>query len=189
MALVAEFVVPGVPVPWSRPRLNGRAGAHGKRFHTAEKDSKHRRNVALCSVAGALRPDVILDEPVLLRVLYVLPIPTKTTAKRREEMHRGVVRPTGTPDLDNLVKSTKDAIKGLLLRDDALVVEVQASKWYGDEPRTEVQLYTVTDRGAPPAQEVTDPRGRAAKRSSAPVVERLEDDPRQQVLFDAARAR
>ncbi len=68
-----------------------------------------------------------LDGPVALRVVFVLPRPKRLIWKRRE-MPR--VPHTARPDLDNLVKATKDALNGLAWRDDSQVVELSAGKCY-----------------------------------------------------------
>lgn len=41
-------------------------------------------------------------------------------------------RPTGKPDLTNIVKRTEDALKGITWHDDAQVVSISASKHWGE---------------------------------------------------------
>ncbi|HHK41746.1 MAG TPA: RusA family crossover junction endodeoxyribonuclease, partial [Planctomycetaceae bacterium] len=55
---------------------------------------------------------------------------------------------TSRPDLDNLVKSTKDALNGLAWRDDSQVVELSAGKCYasGNElPGVEIAIEIAHD--------------------------------------------
>ena len=42
----------------------------------------------------------------------------------------GVVWPTGRPDTDNITKAALDALNGMVVRDDAQVVEIAATKRY-----------------------------------------------------------
>jgi Holliday junction resolvase RusA-like endonuclease len=44
------------------------------------------------------------------------------------------------PDLDNFVKAVKDALKGLVYRDDSQIVRLAASKDYGDPLRVEIRI-------------------------------------------------
>jgi len=54
---------------------------------------------------------------------------------------------TGTPDLDKLQRALGDALKGPVLRDDAQIAAWNVSKRYGTEPRAEVAIDRLTERG------------------------------------------
>ena len=75
----------------------------------------------------------LLNEPTALDVVFLLCKP-KTTPKYR-------LWPTTKPDLDKLVRATLDALTGVLLRDDCLVVRVMAEKVYGDPPGARLALH------------------------------------------------
>ena len=64
--------------------------------------------------------------------LYVLVIDENGT--------QGHVRPIVKPDLDNYIKSTLDALNGVIWTDDATIVELNTSKWYADDPRIEIEV-------------------------------------------------
>jgi hypothetical protein len=49
-------------------------------------------------------------------------------------------RPTGKPDLDNVIKSLFDGLNLVTWADDAQIVDMTASKWFGDEPRLCVRI-------------------------------------------------
>ena len=51
-------------------------------------------------------------------------------------VHRSIVK----PDLDNYIKSTLDALNGVIWTDDATIVELNTSKWYADDPRIEIEV-------------------------------------------------
>ena len=53
---------------------------------------------------------------------------------------QGHVRPIVKPDLDNYIKSTLDALNGVIWTDDATIVELNTSKWYADDPRIEIEV-------------------------------------------------
>jgi Holliday junction resolvase RusA-like endonuclease len=63
--------------------------------------------------------------PVTLSLTFALPMP-----KRRNTQVPHITR----PDLDKLVRSVKDALTGILYRDDAQVVRLIASKMYSEAP-------------------------------------------------------
>ncbi|GAW63083.1 RusA family crossover junction endodeoxyribonuclease [Ligilactobacillus acidipiscis] len=61
---------------------------------------------------------------------------------KKEHLRRttGQVRPTVNPDTDNYIKSTLDALNGILWRDDSQIVDLTAHKFYSDNPRIEIEL-------------------------------------------------
>lgn len=62
------------------------------------------------------------DGPVRLAVVFYLPRP--------QSLPKKVVHHTKKPDVDKLVRAVKDALKGVLWRDDAQVIELVARKGY-----------------------------------------------------------
>lgn len=65
--------------------------------------------------------------PVVLDLYFYLPRPKSLPKKIRHHIKK--------PDRDNLEKGVKDALKGLLWRDDSQVVDGRTAKMYGDPPR------------------------------------------------------
>lgn len=65
--------------------------------------------------------------PIRVRLVFRMPIP-KSIPKRRPSFM------TKRPDLDKMIRSVKDALTGVLYRDDNQVVCVEAHKTYGEEP-------------------------------------------------------
>ena len=49
----------------------------------------------------------------------------------------GLIRPLKKPDFDNLAKTYSDMTQGILLFDDALIIEGISRKWYSCKPRIE----------------------------------------------------
>lgn len=85
----------------------------------------------------------VADEPLWVRVLFVLPLPV---SKRRKSQpgrrHCGC-----KPDLDNLLKSTIDALTGLAWTDDGRIAQCDAVKVYGgvdETPHVEIEFGTFT---------------------------------------------
>jgi crossover junction endodeoxyribonuclease RusA len=67
-----------------------------------------------------------LDGPVSLALAFHLSRPVSLPKK--------VIDHTKKPDLDKLVRAVKDALKGVMYRDDAQVVDLHASKVYATGP-------------------------------------------------------
>ncbi len=130
-----EVLVPGVPIPASRPRVT-QGGAH---TFTPERYSKHKRVIAKCAV-GAKH---LGEGPLHLDVRFYLPIPASSSRIAREEMRRGARLPVGrnSGDFDNLAKACADALNRICYEDDSQIVSARITKLFGEDPRTEIRLH------------------------------------------------
>jgi len=72
--------------------------------------------------AQGVAHDGLFVGPVVLTVTFRLPRP--------KSLPKHVLHHTKKPDLDKLVRSTKDALKGVLYGDDSQVVDLHARKVY-----------------------------------------------------------
>lgn len=135
--VILNIIVPGAPVPWMRPRRRG------NQSFTAPKDRKHRLALGLAAAAGTKGPPV--RGPIALGLAFFLPIPTSTPKRRRAAMIAGEECPTTSGDIDNLMKSVLDALKGIAYVDDRQVTRMLfLSKDYSDVPRTEIRIVRLT---------------------------------------------
>lgn len=71
--------------------------------------------------------------PIHLRLIFRMPIPQSIPKRIPSFM-------TKRPDLDKMVRSVKDALTGVLYKDDSQVVCVEAHKIYGPEPGVIVRV-------------------------------------------------
>jgi len=115
----------GTPIPWKRPGHRGKKcydRQHKEKSHLQWKIKTQFKQ--LCIASTALR--LVVD--------YHMPIP-KSYSKRRalECVYKSHVY---KPDLSNLVKFTEDTFNGLIWKDDALISEIIARKFYSHEPKT-----------------------------------------------------
>ncbi|OMD02745.1 RusA family crossover junction endodeoxyribonuclease, partial [Paenibacillus odorifer] len=53
---------------------------------------------------------------------------------------RGDILPVTKPDADNYLKGVKDALKGIIWKDDSQVVDAFVRKRYSAQPRIEVKI-------------------------------------------------
>lgn len=77
--------------------------------------------------------DAPLDCALRCRVTAVFQIPKSMSKRDREHALAGFIRHTSKPDDDNLLK-VRDALKGIVFRDDSLFVESVVRKFYGENP-------------------------------------------------------
>lgn len=122
------FNIPGEPVAKGRARSFVRNGhvAH----YTPEKTARYENLVRLAA-QQAMAGRAPIEGPVHLVVHASLSIPVSWSLKKQRAAAVGEIRPTKKPDLDNIVKAIKDGMNGVTWRDDAQVVQVVASKAYG----------------------------------------------------------
>jgi len=136
------FIVEGVPVPQPRQRHRVLQTANGPQVqnytpsrHPVQAFKQHCQLAARQAHQGPP-----LAGPVVLSLVFVLPRPQAMQWKSRPTPR---VPHVGRPDLDNLMKSIADSLKGLVWADDAQVTRVEMSKWYasGDEqPHVRVRV-------------------------------------------------
>ncbi|MBP2657279.1 MAG: Endodeoxyribonuclease RusA [Firmicutes bacterium] len=131
-----NFTVFGEAVAQGRPKFTTING-HAKAYDPAKSRSYKQivRDEAL-----KYKPSVPLQEAIKLRVVIYKGIPKSFSQKRRILAIAGSIRPTTKPDVDNVVKGIKDALKSVIWRDDSQVVELAADKFYSETPRVEIEI-------------------------------------------------
>ncbi len=131
-----KFVVLGEPIPQGRPKF-ARIGNHV----TAYDPARSRNYKAIVrDEAIKVKPDKPLEGPLRLEVRVYKSIPKSFSNKKRLAAINGDVLPITKPDLDNIIKGIKDAIKSIIYRDDAQVVSIKADKLYSENPSVEVVI-------------------------------------------------
>lgn len=134
-----NFTVYGEPVAQGRPKFTTVSG-FAKAYDPAKsKDYKHYVRFEALKV----KPDVLLDGALQLRVVTYRSIPKSFSKKKTELALNGNLRPVTKPDIDNIVKGIKDSLKGVIWKDDSQVVSLEGSKWYSDNPRVEIIIKEV----------------------------------------------
>lgn len=137
-----RFTVPAVPIAQPRQRHAMIAGHIRNYTPTSSPVNAFKASVRLAfSQVYTGKP---LECPVTLSCVFVMPRPKRLIWKRREmprEPH------TGKPDLDNLVKAMKDALKGLAWRDDSQVYSyaepfIKVIAGGNEQPHVEVEIGT-----------------------------------------------
>lgn len=128
----------------------------GKFYTSTYKDPKQELEEvkigALISLFYEHKPPEPLTGPLMLGIKAYLPIAMSKTKGRKgllflQGVALGTERPTGKPDLDNLVKNIKDIFKGVFWKDDAQVVGYLdgMGKYWGEPARWEIELLTLDE--------------------------------------------
>ena len=82
----------------------------------------------------------LIETAVEIHLEFVRSYPNnlpKSETSRERRLKEALVR---KPDLDNIVKAAIDGIKGIILKDDTVVVKLSAEKRFGPEPMTMITI-------------------------------------------------
>ena len=105
--------------------------------HTPAKTRDYEASVA-AEAKRAMGFDTLIQGAIDLHVTILLPIPESESKKRKALMASNAILPTKKPDGDNVLKAIKDAINGIVWRDDSQVVDGHYSKRYSVTPGVRV---------------------------------------------------
>lgn len=127
------------PVEQARPRAT-RMGK-GIRLYDPKKVSIFKRQLGMLARKQMLDRGLDpFDGPLEVCMEFYRPVQTSLSGKERARRLSGVHRPTVKPDLDNYIKSTSDALNGIIWADDNCIVSLAAEKYYADEPHLVVEV-------------------------------------------------
>ena len=142
---MTAIVVPVVPV--AQPRARHRAFEAGGKLisqtYLPADNPVNAYKAALRLAWGQATDAPPLDGPVYVKAEFVFPRPA---SRRRKATENRRLEHVTKPDIDNLIKSTLDALTGLAWRDDKQVWSVEAIKTWGtvhEQPRA---IIYVSDR-------------------------------------------
>ena len=113
-----KFKIIGKPIPKGRPRFF-RAGAHVGTY-TPTKTRKWEEFVRFQAVQ--YRPKKLWEGPISMALTFMMPRPKSLPKK--------VVYHIKKPDLDNLAKSIKDALQGIIYKTDSQIIILNLEKKY-----------------------------------------------------------
>ncbi|MEK1398602.1 RusA family crossover junction endodeoxyribonuclease [Limosilactobacillus fermentum] len=133
------------PVEQARPRAV-RFGT-GVRMYDPKKVAVYKKQLGYLSrhemQERGLKP---FDGELEVRFEFYRQVQSSLSKKERARRLSGVHRPTVKPDLDNYIKSTSDALNGILWADDNLIISLEAKKYYAEQPHLMVEIRRPTCR-------------------------------------------
>lgn len=124
--------------PVAQARTKGRRVKGGIRMYDPPKTAKFKR--ALHRLAVKQYQDEPLEGQLEVNLIFFRAVQKSISKKERVLRLSGVHRPTVKPDVDNYIKSTFDALNGVLWADDNQIVKVAAEKRYAEQPRIEIEV-------------------------------------------------
>ena len=139
---VIRLTVPVVPVAQPRQRHAVIAGRVRNYTPTDHPVNAYKAALILAAKQQGARP---LDGPLRVIVRFYLPRPKRLMRKKDPN---GPIPHTSRPDIDNLWKSTADALRGLTWHDDAQVCATDARKWYCEKDgasRVEIVICPISE--------------------------------------------
>lgn len=125
------------PQQQERPRATGRG--RFIRVYDPPKTAKFKRELKQLAVDKMQGKDKF-DSAISVTIRFFRKVQKSISRKEHARRTQGHVRPIVKPDLDNYIKSTLDALNGVIWTDDATIVELNTSKWYADDPRIEIEV-------------------------------------------------
>lgn len=135
--------VPGEPISQPRQRHRVISTKGGKPFvhnYTPSKAPVNDFKAAVALTANIARKGQFFTGPVKVEIFALF---TRPKSKTRKTKPNDPYEHTKKPDCDNIAKAVKDALTGVLWRDDSQVYDLRVRKWVGDgsqPPRTEITV-------------------------------------------------
>ena len=131
------------PVEQARPRATRMR--KGIKLYDPKKVTVFKRQLGMLAKQQMLdRGLEPFDGELEVRMGFYRPVQASVSKKERDRRLSGVHRPTVKPDLDNYIKSTSDALNGIIWADDNLIVSLQADKFYSERPYLVVEIRSST---------------------------------------------
>lgn len=151
MTLIVSTTVYTIPVPQPRQRharIKTKDGSTDIVNFTPRNSPVQQYKVDVKEAVLRVLPTFhgLLTGPLALECKFYLPRPQKLMRKRDPD---GPIWHTGKPDLDNLYKSTMDALLGIVWHDDNQVATFgpDQGKWYTEKdgrPRVEIRIWELS---------------------------------------------
>lgn len=132
-----RFTIFMLPKSTPRPRFTSR----GNMFYV--KGAKDNKKIFYEAMKDSGFP--MIHTPMKFCCTSYLPIPSGMSKIDRILAEMGFIRPISKPDFDNLAKTYADMIQGIVMIDDALIIEGISKKYYSHKPRIEIIIDYMDD--------------------------------------------
>ena len=137
-----HLTVPGQPMGKQRARtrtVNTNAGKSFVMSYTPKKTLNYETYIKELFVIKypGFEP---LEGALSVDLKAYLDIPKSKSKKQKELMLKGKILPKTRPDIDNIFKIFLDALQGVAIKNDSIVVNIRASKFYSSTPKCELTI-------------------------------------------------
>ncbi len=137
------FRFPIAPVEQQRPL----SVHHGKRTWTVDRDKSRIYKQKLHALASNEYKGKPFEEAIKVELTFYRDIQKSVSKKEYQRRLNNAVLPTVKPDTDNYIKSTLDALTGVLWTDDNIITDIIARKRYSDDPHVFIKITPMTEGG------------------------------------------
>lgn len=124
------FSIPTPPVPQKQTQFGKR------RCYDPSKKDKEALRWQIMQYA----PKKPLEGAISMHLTFFMPIPKSVSKTVRQQMIDKIILPTTRPDFDNLSYIMTNAMNDLIYKDDSQIVKAYIEEYYGEEPRTVVEI-------------------------------------------------
>lgn len=139
MSEIITFTHVGKPIPLQRPRFS----RTGRVYNPNKCDQRQ-----FAANVEQYKPQTPLSGAIRITLKYVFKRPKSHFGTGRNSAILKSSAPrfhTTKPDVDNLVKFTLDAMNGVFFMDDKQVVDIRATKVYGEDPASIVSMWLCSE--------------------------------------------
>lgn len=130
-----QLTIEGTPVSWLAHQ------GYGRRAFNPRQSVK---NSVVLQLKLKYKNEPI-SQAVKLEFEFNMPVPASYSAKKKASLLANRFSCTKKPDNSNLVKFMEDCLKGIVIVDDAQVVELVARKQYSAHARTVINITTLEE--------------------------------------------
>lgn len=149
------IIVDGEPIPKARHRTahkdkNGNALPYVIYYDKQDKEKKAYKEAAHAYLTVNYPAELLMIEsgPIAMGLTYIMPVRKSWAQYKLRDLKRGMMfYHFVKPDLDNLIKFTKDVLEGLCYKNDAQIslMDPPPIKIYGLEARTIIKIRTLPE--------------------------------------------
>ena len=137
------FRFPIAPVEQQRPRAVHRG--KGIRLYDPAKVKAYK--VQLHDLASREYHGSPFKDAIKVELTFYRSIQKSVSNAEYERRLKNETLPTVKPDTDNFIKSTLDALTGVLWTDDNIITDIIARKRYSDDPHVFIKITPMTEGG------------------------------------------
>lgn len=119
-----------LPRPWTAPKFGRRVT-----YSTHAKYKKYIKALIRAHYRGPY-----ITSQCLCDLFFIMPIPKYAPKYVKAKMLAGITRPATTPDRTNLAKITEDAMEGIILSNDKLIVGGFVDEFYAETPKIIIRM-------------------------------------------------
>lgn len=151
---VCRIWVPGIPKPGGSKKafiINGRANI----VDDCKRNGDWKRSVSFFAHQRWIEPGMKpFNETLQVHFTFVMPRPKAhygTGKKSGILKENAPAYHTSKPDCTKLIRSTEDALTGIVWSDDSRIAAQSGNKYYGEQPGAQIVVSVLENSPLPPA--------------------------------------